>query len=201
MNRQGCLASCHLKAILLLGSLLLTGCVSNVLTGANLIYDRHNVYKKLSDFQLAAKASHALFHDYVFKRDDCSVDLAVFNGDILLAGHVPTAELRQEAKQRIVALNGYRRVFNQIDLSSQPANNVEDSWITTKIRSRIFADSEIDPHVFKVITSDRRVYLMGDVRPQQAAKVIDIARNTENVERVVKLLKYYNLSKYPLVEK
>lgn len=201
MNKQGCFAAFHLKTILLLGSLLLTGCLSNVITGANLIYDRHNVYKKLSDFQLAAKSSQALFQDYVFKCEECSVDLAVFNGDILLAGHVPTAKLRQEAQQRIIALGGYRRLFNQIDLSSQPANNVEDSWITTKIRSRIFADSEIDPHVFKVITSDRRVYLMGDVRPEQAAKVIAIARNTENVERVVKLFKYYNLSKYPLIEK
>ncbi|MBA3536734.1 MAG: BON domain-containing protein [Tatlockia sp.] len=211
MNKQGCLVRFQLKTkrfprppvfcILLLGCLLLTGCVSNLITGATLIYDRHNVYKKLSDVQLAAKASHALFHDHVFKRNDCSVDLAVFNGDILLAGHVPTTELRQEAKQRILALNGYRRLFNQIDLSGQSANTVEDSWITAKIRSRIFADSEIDPHVFKVITSDRIVYLMGDVRPQQAAKVVDIARNTENVARVVKLFKYYNLSNYPLEEK
>ncbi|MBA2657280.1 MAG: BON domain-containing protein [Tatlockia sp.] len=180
--------------LLVLSCGLLTGCISNLLTGANLIYDRHNVYKKISDFQLAANASRALYHDKVFKDPNCSIDLAVFNGDILLAGHLPTHELRQEANKRILALPGFRRLFNQLELASKPANTVEDSWITAKIRSGIIADSDIDPHAFKVTTVDRIVYLMGDVRPQQAAKVIELARKSEGVERVVKLFKYYNLS-------
>ncbi|MBA2710900.1 MAG: BON domain-containing protein [Tatlockia sp.] len=187
--------------ILVAGCCFLTGCISNLWTGANLVYDRHNVYKKLSDYQLAAKASHALFHDQVLKCDNCSVDLAVFNGDILLAGHVPSLVLRTEAKKRITGLSGSRRFFNQLDLSSKPAKTVDDSWITTKIRSRIFADSEIDPNAFKIITSDSIVYLMGDVKPQQAEKVIDIARTTEGVERVVKLFKYYHLSNYAQFKK
>lgn len=191
MKKQGCFYEIIVIALL---SCLLTGCLSNLWTGANLVYDRHHVYKKLSDYQLTAKASHALFHDYVLKCNDCSVDLAIFNGDILLSGHVPNAKLREEAKQRIIRLVGYRRVFNQIEISSQPVKTIEDGWITTKIRSRIFADSEIDPHAFKIITSDQIVYLMGDVRPHQALKVINIARSTEGVLRVVKLFKYYNLS-------
>ncbi len=186
---------------LLLGCCLLTGCINNLWTGANLVYSRHHVYKKLSDYQLAAMASHALFHDYVFKCEGCSVDLTIFNGDILLAGHVPTARLRSEAIKRIVALKGYRRAFNQLDLSSQPSRSIEDGWITAKIRGGIFADADIDPNAFKVVTSDSIVYLMGDVKPQQAEKVISIARNTANVKRVVKLFKYYNLSDFVMIEK
>lgn len=194
MKKQGCVYPLLRACLLLLGTGLLSGCLSNWLTGAKLVYDRHNVYKKLSDFQLNAQASHALFHDQLFKRRDCSIDLAVFNGDILLAGHVATRTLQKQARQRVEELTGYRRLFMQIKVSDQPNNNVEDSWITAKIRSRIFADSEIDPNAFKVITADGIVYLMGDVRPQQAAKVIAIARSSERVFRVVKLLKYYNLS-------
>jgi len=192
MNKQGCLA---IFCILLLSLSLLTGCLSNAWTGATLIYDRHNLYKKLSDYQLAALASHAMFHDFVFKRKDSLVDLAVFNGDILLAGHVPSKDLRQLAYQRLAALKGYRRIYLQLDISNQPPDNLTDSWITTKIRTLIFADSEINPQAFKVITSDQVVYLMGDVRPQQASKVITIARKTKGVQRVVKIFNYYNLSK------
>lgn len=188
-KKQGCVFF-----ILFLSSCLLLGCVSALWTGATLVYDRHNVYKKISDFQLSANAQRALYKDEVFKQEGCAIDLAIFNGDILLAGHVPTLELRQKALERVSAQGGYRRIFNQMDLSKQPSNMVEDSWITTKIRSRIFADATIDPHAFKVITSDRIVYLMGDVRPQEALRVISIARSTDGVKRVVKLLKYYNLS-------
>lgn len=186
--------------ILLLSFALLGGCYSELWTGATMVYDRHNVYKKMDDYQLGAEAGHALYDDQLFKQQGCSIDLAVFNGDILLAGHLPTVELRQEAIRRISALKGYRRVINQLDISKLPSSTIEDSWITTKIRSQIFADADIDPRVFKIITSDHIVYLMGDVKPRQALRVIDIARNTEGVERVVKLFKYYHLSQHALAD-
>nr|WP_058530144.1 BON domain-containing protein [Legionella londiniensis] len=172
--------------------------MSNILTGASLIYERHSIYKSLSDFQLSANASRALYHDEVFKCRQCAIDLAVFNGDILLAGHVPSAKLRQEAQKRIAALQGYRRLFNQLAIRRTDPNYIQDSWITAKIRAQILADARINPKKFKVITADRIVYLMGDVIPLQATLVIDIARQCVGVKRVVKLLRYYNLSNHAI---
>lgn len=194
MNKQGCFFWA-----LLLGSSLLTGCLSSAWTGAQLLYDRHDIYKKVDDYQLAANANRALYKDRVFKQKGCVIDLAVFNRDILVAGHVPTLTLRQEAIARLSALSGYRRLFNQLDISNQAANTVADSWITMKIRSKIFTDATIDPDTFKIVTADSIVYLMGDVIPKQATLVIDIARKTDGVVRVVKLLKYYNLSDHATI--
>jgi osmotically-inducible protein OsmY len=182
---------------LTLSCILLSGCITDVWTGVSLVYDRHNVYKKISDFELAANVNHAIYKDKAFKRSDCYIDMAISNGDILLAGHVPTIELRQEAFQRIAALNGHRRIFNQLAIATLPDNSIQDDWITAKIRSQIFADSDINPHDFKVITSDQIVYLMGDVIPKEAAIVINIAQECDGVKRVVKLFKYYNLSDKP----
>ena len=161
-------------------------------TGVSLVYDRHNIYKKISDFQLAANANRALYHDKHFKQDDCAIDVAVLNGDVLLVGHVPTVAFRKEAHSRVATLQGIRRLFTQIDISRAPGNTVQDSWITATIRSQIFSDSTIDPHQFKVVTSGQIVYLMGDVIPAQAAHVIQYARACAGVKRVVKLFKYYN---------
>ena len=180
--------------VLIVSAALLTGCISYVFTGASLLYDRHNIYKKLSDYQLNAKANRALFKDDVLKCASCSIELAVFKGDILLVGHVPEEELRQEASARVAAIHGYRRLFNQLALSQSTDDTLEDEWITTKIRSEIFAQSEINPQDFKVVTSERVVYLMGDVIPNEAVRVIDFARECTGVKRVVKLFKYYNLS-------
>ena len=175
---------------------LLSGClgVSAAWTGANLLYDRHVLMKKMTNYQLVAQASRALYRDKVFKRDDCSIDLAALNGDLLLVGHVGTSALRDEAYARVAKTSGFRRLFNQLAVGPAADSVAEDTWITTKIRSQMVADSSLDPRQFKVITSDRVVYLMGDVFPEAAARVIYIARRTEGVIRVVTLLNYYHLS-------
>ena len=186
--------------LLTISFLLLTGCISNVWTGATLVYDRHNIYKKLRDYRLAAATSRALFKDASLKCDDCSIDVAVFNGDILLSGHVPTIELRQEAQGRVKEVHGYRRIFNQLATKHLTDTTIQDNWITAKVRAGIFADADIDPHSFKVVTSDQIVYLMGDVIPKEADRVIHIARECAGVKRVVKLFKYYNLGDQPVAQ-
>lgn len=183
----------RLSGIFLLVALL-SGCIADVWTGANLIYDRHNIYIKANDFQLTANISRTLYRDKTFKRPDCTIEIAVFNGDVLMVGHVPTEALRKEAEARIQAIPGIERFFNQLQCSHEDENPLLDSWITTTIRSQILADSSIDPHHFKIVTSDQIVYIMGRAMPDQAQKVIDDARRCRGVKRVVKLLKYYHLS-------
>jgi len=183
--------------VLIIISLQLTGCLGSLWTGASLIYDRHNIYKKLSDYQLSAQAHQQIFEDRILKQPGCSLDLAVFNGDVLLAGHVPNAQLRDLARSRLKHLEGYRELFDQIAIINDPQGSISDSWITAKIRSKILSNSSIDPKSFKIITTDGIVYIMGDVRPAEAKMVIDYARNTSGVIRVVKLLRYYNLSEKP----
>lgn len=178
-------------------SIVLSGCMDfagGIWTGAMLVYDRHNAYKKLNDYQLGADASRALFHDKLLKCDGCAIDLAVFHRDVLLTGHVPTRALRKEANARVAAIPGIRKQYNQLAVRSGFDNTVQDAWITAKIRSQVIADAKIEPRQFKVVTADRIVYLMGDVMPEQGARVIQVARQTEGVRRVVKLFNYYRLS-------
>lgn len=190
---------CFYLSIIGLMCLFLTACISDIWSGASLIYDRHNVYIKVNDFQLGAKAHHVLFNNKIC--DKCTIEIAVFNRDILLAGSVPSPELRAEAYARMKTITDKRRLFKQIEVSDVPVDTLKDSLITTKIRSKIFADADINPHQFKVVTVGRIVYLMGDVIPEQAEKVILFARECPDVRRVVKLFKYYNLSSQPLKEK
>jgi osmotically-inducible protein OsmY len=180
--------------ILLILSILLTGCLSGVWTGANLVYDRHNVYKKLNDYHLLVDTNNSLFRDKAFKCPWCVLDITVFNGDILVAGHLPSTELINKARKRLLQVEGYRHIYIELAVSQTPSNGVHDAWITTKIRSQIFADDSIDPNSFRIVTSDSVVYLMGDVKENQAEKVINISRYSGGVVRVVKLMNYYTYS-------
>ena len=177
--------------LLIIIAFSLTGCVGTLWTGATLLYDRHDVYKKLNDYNLLAEVNKVLAVKRTFNNSSCVLDLAAFNGDILIAGHVPSDELLDELKQRLGKLKNYRRLFIYVSVMQVSSNSVQDSWITAKIRSQIFADDSIDPDTFKIITSDRIVYLMGDVKPDQGAKVIKIARFTSGVEKVVNMMKFF----------
>ena len=180
--------------LIALSSISLSGCFGTVMTGVGMVYDRHNIYKKISDFQLAANVRRALYKDSLLKCKTCYIDVESFNRDLLLAGHVPNRGLRDEAERRVKSVEGYRRVFVHLGINKQRAPAIEDSWITAKIRSGILADSSINPKKFRVATSDGVVYLMGDVDPKQARKVIQIARTTSGVKRVVKMFRYYHLT-------
>jgi osmotically-inducible protein OsmY len=181
-------------SFILCAAILLSGCLGGVWTGANLIYDRHNVYHEWNDYDLNAIIRRTLYKDNYFHCAECHLDIAVLNGDVLLAGHVETEEMRQEAYKRVKAIGDYRRLFEKISIEPIRTDVLKDSWITAKIRSEMIADSAINPRAFKVVTSDQTVYLMGDVMPDQAEWVVSIARDTTGVKRVVKLMKYYHLN-------
>ncbi len=176
---------------------LLTACagLSGVWTGANLLYDRHSWYKKFDDFQLRATAARLLYHDKQLKPALRAVEVAAFNGDLLVAGHVALRRERDGLYARIQASHlTYRRLFRYVTVASSEANQFLDAWITSQIISQALLDVTIDPHAFKVVTVDQVVYLMGDMLPYQAKQLIAVARNTSDVRYVVKLLKYYHLT-------
>ena len=195
-NRSVIASTLKLYKIIICMLLLTTlnGCMSNVFTGANLIYDRHNVYMKFDDVQLSSAANRIMFRDKLFKCSECMLDVVTFNRDILLVGTVPKQTLRVEALKRLQRLQNSRRIFNQLYVNSPRPNTLQDSFITLAVRSYIFANSKIDPHAFKIVTWGGVVYLIGDVMPEQAELVTNYAKNFAGVVRVVTLFKYYHLT-------
>ena len=189
----------HLRVILavICIGIVTSGCISPVVTGASLIYDRHQVCMKMDDVSLGAHAQRALYKDKTFKCRACDLGVAIFHRDLLLIGNVPSHALQKEAYRRMQVLPDHRRLFLQLGVNTPPDDPVDDTWITTKIRGQILADSSIDPHQFKIVTYNRVVYVMGEVMPEQAAIVIQIARECAGVKRVVKLMTYYHISNHP----
>lgn len=171
--------------------LLLTSCWTHIFTGASLIYDRHNIYIKLNDYQLAGMINKELYKDKLFKCQSCALEIAVFNRSVLMVGSLPSRSLREKALAKVSLIPGKRKIYNQVAISTNTGDPVYDSWITGNIRSKIIADADIDPHEFKVVTSRQVVYLLGDVRREQAEKVLIFAQQSSGVRRVVNLLRYY----------
>ena len=147
----------------------------------------------MNDYVLGHYARQSLFFDKALKKPGVILDLVIFNGDVLMAGHVPSETLKALAIQRIRQLDHYRRLFIQVAVANMPSHALEDSWITTKINTQMLSDSSIDLHLFKIATVDNIVYILGDAKAAEAHHVIRIASQTDGVKRVVTLMKEYVL--------
>ena len=64
---------------------------------------------------------------------------------------------------------------------------MSDTWITTKVKTRMLKDKALDVTRIKVITENGEVFLLGVVSRDQADLAVDIARNTAGVRKVVKV--------------
>jgi osmotically-inducible protein OsmY len=180
--------------IVLLFSLL--GCVNTAITGAQAIYDRHNLQHTLNDQYITIQANRALYwHSEKYKKS--SIAISTFNGNVLLTGSVPSAELHAEIEDIVKKIPGTKKVYNLTEVSrpSSALTQVSDTWITAKVKAQLIAMDEIDPSKIKVVTENGTVYLMGIIFPQQAQIAVQVARTTAGVQNVVKIFSYLHISK------
>ena len=115
-----------------------------------------------------------------------------YNGILLLTGTVPTQALRQLAGDTAAKINTVREVHNELLVRGalEFGENSYDTWLSTKINSKLLASTQVQSSRVRVITQAKNVYLMGLVSRHQAQLITDIVRNTQGVVQVVKVFEY-----------
>ena len=173
--------------------LLISGCVSSFMSVGQVVYDRHNIQYELSNHQLQVKANHALFDTYPHLRKIANVTVTVYNHDLIVTGQVPSKTDKKLVTKLLNDLKGSRSLFNELTIGSNRTlmQALKDSWITSQIRTRMIAANDIDPSAFKILTENGVVYVLGDVKKAQAEIVVDFARETAGVTKVIRVMKYY----------
>lgn len=115
-----------------------------------------------------------------------------YNGIVLLAGQVKSEELSRLAEDAARKVRNVRRVHNELVVSgpiSIPAR-ANDTWIKSKIKSRMLGTDGVNPLRVKVVISDGVVYLMGLVSQAEAARAVEVAHRTYGVQKIVKVFEY-----------
>lgn len=184
--------------LIILLTTLLTGCADTALTGANVAYDRYSISQSISDHKIAAQARSNLYQvPSVY--DHSNISVMTLHGNLLLAGQAPTSQVRERAGELVSTVKGVKKVYNFITVGKNESvgEQLNDSWITTKIKTQFLTDERIDPAAFKVMTDNGVVFLMGEISPQQASEAVKIARATNGVKEVVKIFEYVHLSPTP----
>ena len=120
---------------------------------------------------------------------DAHLSIVSFNGFLLLAGQVPSEALKTLATDVVKKIEGVRRIYNELEIG--PATSVgtrsHDTWITTKVKSKLLASSHTPGTRVKVVTENSVVYLMGLLTEEEADRVSLEAGEVSGAERVVQL--------------
>ena len=116
------------------------------------------------------------------------IDVEVYEGRVLLTGRVPTQEQHDLAVRTAWKVKGVTQVYDEVKLGPVPSSNddLNDGWISTRLRNELLWDSEVRSINFTVTTSDHVVYIIGSARSREELdRVTAYARNVPNVRRVV----------------
>lgn len=150
----------------------------------------------LSDTAITAKVKAKLMGEKSLKHSDISVTTT--NGVVTLEGAASSPEARNEAGESARAVDGVKSVYNGLTTPSaskaeaktkaavaETKRVVSDSWITTKVKTEILADSVSKGFEVNVDTTNGVVVLKGTLANQDAIDhVKDIAAKIEGVKSV-----------------
>lgn len=160
-------------------------------TGTAVAIDRRTAGTMVDDQAVELKTLDAILSDKELY-EQTHISSTSFNGLVLLTGQAPRAELRERAERIVGAYPEVRRVVNEIAVSAPNSvmTRTSDTWITTKVKTLMFAEKDFNGNNVKVVTENGTVYLMGLVRRAESDKAVAIARQVKGVQRVVKVFEY-----------
>lgn len=173
----------------------LSGCVNMATTGASAVYNRHTIQKNINDQWITMQVYHTMrYKTDAFK--NANIAITTFNNELLLAGQAPEEWQKSKAEEIARRVSGLKKIHNFIDIGSPSSTltRVSDSWITTKVKSRLIASDDVDATQVKVVTENGTVYLMGTISPAAARTAVDIAKNTSGVKKVIKVFSYIHIN-------
>lgn len=120
---------------------------------------------------------------------DSSIRIETTNGVVTLRGSVEDGQAKDQAKQIAQKVDGVKSVDNQLSVTGGRLANseqaVSDSWITTKVKSRLVGNDPKQAFKVNVTTDNGVVTLKGTLGDESdVQRVTRIAREVEGVKSV-----------------
>ena len=182
---------------LLLLTLLLT-CLSGCAVvavgaagGAMAAHDRRTAETILDDQGIETRAYDQLYGDPELDKK-IHTNVTSYNRVVLLTGEVVSEAARKRAIEIVRSISKVKRVHNELRVADLTvfSERSQDSWLTTKVKTKMLTTDGFDANRVKVVTENDTVYLMGLVTPDEGQIAADIASTTDGVNRVVTLYEY-----------
>ncbi len=162
-----------------------------ITAGATMATDRRTIGKQIDDQSIELNAHNELAKQSALS-DNTNLHVVSVNGSVLIVGQAPNTYLRDLAIKTITEVKGVVQIHNQVRISSTTSvtTQTNDIWLTSKVKSALFASDKVNVKDIKVVTENGEVFLMGLVSKKEADAAINITRNISGVSRVLKAFEY-----------
>ena len=124
--------------------------------------------------------------------DQSRIVVVSFNGNVLLAGQVASEDLKAQAGNIAGKVRHVRHVHNELQVvgSNSFLARTNDTWLTSKVKSRLLINGEAPGWRTKVVTENGVVYLMGLLTHDEADAVVEQVQKVYGVQKIVKIIEY-----------
>lgn len=176
-----------------LATMVLDGCVVPILAGGAAVgttvvaTDRRDVGVQLEDGRIETRVNRALTDN--IPGGQMNIDVSCYDGRVLLAGQVRTAEQRSLAESATSKVERVREVINEITVGQLATlgDRTDDTLLAGKVKTELLGADGVPTGVVKTAVDQSVVYLMGKVTPAEGDAAAKAASRVNGVRRVVKL--------------
>lgn len=118
--------------------------------------------------------------------------IVAYNGLVLITGQVPSSELREKASAVTQEFRRVRKVHNELSVGGPTSMmaRTNDAWLTSKVKSRLLANDEVNGLKIKVQTENGVVFLLGLIPRAKADKAVEITSQVFGIQKIVKVFEY-----------
>ena len=175
---------------------LLDGCAPAVIAvgvgyGAVVANDQRSTGAQLDDQTIEIKVTTTAGSRW---GNEVHLNVTSYNGIVLLTGEAPSTIIQDEITKIAQTTDRVRTVQNEMVIGpvTDLGARTNDTYITSKVKTRLLEDEKLKALYIKVVTERSVVYLMGIVPRPEGEQAAQVAATTSGVARVVKVFEYKN---------
>src|SRR5215472_5228762 len=166
---------------------LLSGCVAATAGGAAIAASAdRSIGDQVSDATI--KAAISAIWRKTNSEMASGLECDVYEGRVLITGREPDPAWIEDAIRIAWRVKGVQQVYNEVAVGpiSTTGDDLNDGFISTRLRNELLWDADVHSVNFIVTTSDHVVFVIGSAQtPAELERVTGYARNIPNVRRVV----------------
>lgn len=160
-------------------------------TAIDIIHERRSVGAYVDDGAIELNVRQYILRNKEI-RQGAHLSVTSMNGIVLLTGEARDAQIKNRVIDHARSVKAVRQVIDETEIAGKTGlmSRTTDSWLTTKVKTTLYAKTGFDANRVKVVTERGTVYLMGVVTQAEASEAVEIVRYIDGVVRVVKVFEY-----------
>ena len=180
---------------LLLTCFMLSGCIRMIAATSSEPVDRHHGERTLGA-SIEDQAIENKVRINLYRASDrlteARIKVVSFNGIVLLAGQVESKDLKKQAGNIARRIRHVEQVHNELQTSGSSSflARANDSWLSTKVKTRLYLNGDTPGGRTKITTVDGVVYIMGLLTREESSAVVSAIQNVYGVQKIVKIVEY-----------